>query len=113
MIRISTSSTEDQIAQVPSACPECREPRTPSIELAFSGGPDLLFGEKIWAALLAEVPDLTTPLGQLAAMEGVSVGVCSYLDPNVVAGCSEVGRRIVQDMQEEANHADDGNPNAS
>lgn len=103
---MSSASGEDQIAQpaiVRSACPRCRESKAPTFELVFSGFPDLLFGEKVWEALLAElgVPDAGNPVWQ-SAMQGLSVDVCPYLDPHTVMGCTEVGRRIVRNTQEAA-----------
>lgn len=92
-----------QPAMVRSAFPFRREPKVPTFELVFSGFPDLLFGEKVWAALLAElgVPDAGNPAWQ-SAMQGLSVDVCPYLDPHTVMGCTEVGRRIVRNTQEAA-----------
>lgn len=89
-----------QPAMVRSAFPFRREPKVPTFELVLSGFPDLLLGEKVWAALLAEagVPDAGNPAWQ-SAMQGLTVDVCSYLDPYTVAGCTEAGRRIVQDLQ--------------
>lgn len=61
---------------------------------------DLLFGEKLWGHLLA-ASDAggEVEIRVLSLRLGLSVDVCSWLPPNAILGCTERGRKIVQEMK--------------